>query len=396
MGNIGITATGNIIANLKASSTGAMAVNGIYCNGAGVNNFSNNIIRDIKSDGTRVITTQGIDAGLIGLVLNSNSSGNTISGNTIYNLENNNSTVATDVYGINNHTISATTVTSIEANKIYNLKTASTNTAANVVGISITRGLTKTVNNMISLGDGISNAVAIVGIRKLGTAVTQNNNFFHNTVSITGSEVGAAGTSYTAAFAKVYSATDQVKNNIFINKRSNATGNNQKHYALFVNDLTTFTSDYNVMKSPGTGGLIAANGATDYPTLGEWQTGSSKVLNSKESGVNFVNAVAGDLRLTGDSEHDDHLAVPILAEVSVDFFGTSRAATPPYTYAGAHQSVMLFYWTSIEFPSSSHRILNTYEGIAIELTNEATIELYNVNGILIDKTRTSGVYKKKP
>lgn len=346
MGNIGITLSGNTIANLKASSTGSMAVNGIYCNGAGVNVFSNNTIRDIKSDGTRVITTQGIDAGLIGMVLNSNSTGNTASGNSIYNLENTNTSLATDVYGIDNHTTSATSVTLIEKNKIYNLKTASTNTAANVVGISITRGLTNTTNNMITLGDGISNAVAIVGIRKLGTAVTQNNNFYNNTVLITGSGVGVAGTSYTSAFAKVYSATDDIKNNIFVNARSNAEGNLQKHYCIYLNDTGTLTSDYNVVSYPGTGGLPGAIGTTDYTDPNVWVSTTNLDSHSKVAAVNFNNATAGDLTISGVSVKDEDLKVPALAAVTTDFTGTTR--NTKYTYAGAHEAALPFIFKAMQ------------------------------------------------
>ncbi len=386
------TISNNIIANLTATSTGSMAVNGIFHNGGSASNvITGNTVHDIKSAGTRVIATQGVDAGLIGIVLNSNSAGNTIGGNSIFNLENTNTTLATDVYGINFHSLNAGAST-IEKNKIYNLKTSSTNAIANVVGISITRGLTNTINNMITLGDGITNAVSIVGIRKLGTAATQNNNFYHNTVLINGSEVGTAGSSYTAAFAKVYTATDEVKNNIFINTRSNAPGNLQKHYAVNLNGTTTLNEDNNILYVNGTVGLIGAVATTDYTTLGDWQAVPGLDPASKSVNVNFVDANTGDLRITGASEHDDHLAVSQLPTVSTDLFGTPRLA---YTYAGAHHGAMPFYWTGIDNSLStfSYSIMRTSTGIEINLNKPTSIELYTSNGLMIDKKMVNGNYK---
>ncbi len=395
-GNVGVTTlTGNKIANLTATSTASMAINGIYHNGGGVNSISNNIIRDIKSAGTRVIATQGIDAGLVGIVLNSNSAGNTVGGNTIYNLENTNTTLATDVYGINFHSLNAGAST-IEKNKIYNLKTASTNTAANVVGISITRGLTNTVNNMISLGNGITNAVSIVGIRKLGTANTQNNNFYHNTVVIGGSEVGTAGSSYTAAFAKVYSATDVVMNNIFINSRSNASGNLQKHYVLNVNDLTTFTSDYNVAYHPGVGGLLGAVGATDYATGETWSaatpTGTGQDAGSHIGNVNFTDAANGDLTITGLSLQDNLLRMPSLAAVTTDVLGKVRDVS--YTYAGAHESTLPFLTTGLNKALMQAGVQISKTGIFIPVSEKSNIELYSINGTLIDKAVVTSAYSR--
>ena len=202
-GNAGAaTITGNTIANLTCSSTGTSTTNGIYENGAGVNTISSNTIRDIKTSGSTVIATQGITASLIGILINSNSAGNVIAGNSIYNLENSNTSLAVDAYGINFHSLNAGAST-IENNKIYNITTLSSATASVVSGINITRGLTTTRNNMISLGSGITNAISISGIRKDGTAITQNDNFYHNTVLITGSGVGVAGTTSTSAFVRV-------------------------------------------------------------------------------------------------------------------------------------------------------------------------------------------------
>lgn len=385
------TITGNTIANLTASSTGTMAVNGIYHNGAGVNTISDNTIRDIKSNGTKVIATQSSDAALIGVVIGSNSAGNIISSNKIYNLENTNTTLATDVYGINFHSLNAGAST-IEKNKIYNLKTSSSDVAANVVGISITQGLTNTSNNMISLGDGLTNAVSIVGIRKMGTTNLKNNNFFHNTVVIGGAEVGIAGLSHTAAFSRITTSVDTLKNNIFINKRSNSVGNTQKHYVMNLNDTATFVSDYNVVSNSGLGGAFAVVGATDCADLQAWRVAALDDSNSRVSAVDFANAVNADLTIAGLSVQDVNLKVPALKSVITDALGTLRNTM--FTYAGAHESLLPFPSTGLSDVKSKLNLLTTDSGILMRLNELSSIELYGMNGVLIEKSTAQGVYAR--
>ncbi len=382
LGNAGAaTITGNTIANLTNSSTVTSTTNGIYENGAGVNTISSNTVRDIKTSGSTVIATQGIAASLIGILFNSNSAGNVIAGNTIYNLENSNTSAAVDAYGINFHSLNAG-ASIIQNNKIYNITTLSSATASVVSGINITRGLTTTKNNMITLGSGITNAINISGIRKDGTAITQNDNFYHNSVLITGSGVGVAGTTSTSAFVRVlFSSTDEVKNNIFINERSNAVGNTQKHYAFNIVDNTTLTSNNNVVNASGTGGVIGVVGSTDYATLNDWTTATSQDAASKVSTAYFTNSSVGDLSLTGNSIQDANLAVPRLATVLTDFTGSNRNAS---TYAGAYESTP-FIFTAVNPVLSSANILPTTTGVKVSCSKLSDIEIYTVNGILVDK-----------
>ena len=396
-GNAGTTTlTGNTISNLTANSTTVhLIVNGIAHSGGGVNNISNNIVTGLKSASTRVITAQASDASLIGITIASNSAGNVIASNAVHNLETTNPTLATDVYGIHFHSLNAGSST-FEGNRIYNLKTASSNAAANVVGISITRGLTNTVNNMISLGHGITNPVTITGIRKFGTANTQNNNFYHNTVLIGGSDVAGTGTSSTAAFVRAFTATDDLKNNILVNNRSNATGNTQKHYVLNANNLTTFTSDFNVAHHPGVGGLLGVVGTTDYATGEAWSTatptGTGLDLNSRVGFVNFTDAVNGDLTVTGFSIQDNLLRMPSLATVLNDALGTTRNTI--FTYAGAHESLLPFLTTGNENPFVKAGIGITKTGIEIRVNETSNIALYSLNGALIDNAVVNSFYSR--
>ena len=48
--------------------------------------------------------------------------------------------------------------------------------------------------------------------------------------------------------------------------------------------------------------------------------------------------------------------------------------------------------TKLETPEVSARIMRTMSGIEVQLDSEATVELYNMNGMIIDKVVTSGTY----
>ena len=382
----------NIIANLTCNSTGAgMTTSGIFTNSASSNqSISKNVVRNITSYATRI--NVGTTANVAGMIINTGGASNglnTIANNTIHTLNNaTNTTDGVEAYGIIFET-SAAGAAIIENNIIYGITTASTSTNANVIGLFINNGLTNTRNNMISIGNGVTTAVNMSGIRK---ANTKNNNFYHNTVVLSGSEVGTPGTTSTSAFVKTGTGIDEVNNNIFINTRSNASGNLQKHYAVNLNGTTTLTEDNNILYVNGTGGLIGAIATTDYAALGDWQAVPGLDAASKSVNVNFVDALTADLRITGASEHDDHLAVAKLPTVSTDMYGTSRADN---TYAGAHQGALPFYWTGIDksLSSFSSAILHTSTGIEINLNKPTSIELYTSNGVIIDKKMVNGNYK---
>lgn len=331
----------NVIANLTCSSTGAgMTTNGIYTNSQATNqSVSKNIIRNITSYSSR--TSTGATASLIGMLLNfgSGGSGHSVSGNTVHTLNNATATAdGVEGYGIYFETTNTGTPSIIEKNKIYGVTTASTSTNANIIGLYIGNGLTNSQNNMIALGSGLTTAVNMSGIRKSNTKA---NNFYHNTVVLSGSEVGVAGTTNTFAFLKTGSPTspavDVLQNNIFINIRSNASGNTQKHYVINVEGTGALTSDNNNLYANGVGAVLGVVGisptTTDYATLAAWKTGTSKDAASVSKSVEFTSGT--DLSITGTSVNDAELGAPRLATVLTDIIAASRATT---TYMGAHEA----------------------------------------------------------
>lgn len=198
-------------------------------------------------------------------------------------------------------------------------------------------------------------------------------------------------TNPTAASTGYYNAinlsgnTAEIKNNIFISDEPTHAN------TTFISAVPTPASDNNIyyLRQAHTGSKIVAA----YTTLGDYQTANpTKDVSSKYVDVTFANTAIGNLSIAGSSIQDSKLAVPRLSEVLTDIFGTTRAAS---TYAGAHESTLPFIISSVENNIESFRLKQTYYGIEVELDEPSNIELYTINGTLIDKTRTDGVYSRE-
>ena len=79
-----------------------------------------------------------------------------------------------------------------------------------------------------------------------------------------------------------------------------------------------------------------------------------------------------------------------IAGITTDFSTTSRGGTPRM---GALESG--FYTHSNHVETTNQTIIINSVGIALLLNDESNIELYSINGMLIEKTRTSGLYTRK-
>lgn len=181
----------------------------------------------------------------------------------------------------------------------------------------------------------------------------------------------------------IATGTPEIKNNIFISEEKDVPN-------FFVRGTNGGDSDYNVFYYAEDNDATRINGA--YATLAAYKTGSGKDAASKFVEVHFTDAAAGDLTITGDSKQDGNLAVPRLAGVLYDMFGEERAEQ---TYAGAHQSDLPFIFVGLD-PNQQEeiRVKKTFAGIELDLSTMSDIELYNINGMLIDKVRMDGTYSR--
>jgi hypothetical protein len=283
-------------------------------------------------------------------------------------------------------------------NKFLNIKTLN-NTAGvsnGYICIDNQLGTLKIVNIFNNFITGFNPTAAVTntklyGIRQIGASTT---NVYHNTIVIPEmTDMTTFGSSFitgivfgTAASPELApTGTMNVKNNIII---SNETG--MKTIGIRRAGTTgTFTSDYNdIYRANTTNGFCGFYNTSDANDLLTWQTASTMDANSKSVAVNFTSAT--DLSLAGTSIQDANLKVPSLATVLSDIFGTVRNTS--FTYAGAHEALLPFIVSSVKDVEQTARIMRTASGIQVEMDGEAAIELYAVNGMMIDKTKVSGTY----
>ncbi len=195
---------------------------------------------------------------------------------------------------------------------------------------------------------------------------------------------------YCGISLSIWGTNYDIKNNIIISNENRAFNFLIRSSNSGANP-SSFTSDNNILYLRA-GNTKAAITRT-YHTLADYQAGMvGKDVNSKSVNVNFADDAAGDLHIAGTSVQDSNLAVPKIASVDIDIDGAVRQGT---TYAGADESILPFITTSVENPLEiSVKIFRTNTGIRAEFEGEAVIELFNVNGMLLDKARAINDYSK--
>jgi trimeric autotransporter adhesin len=317
--NLANNLVGGTVAN-SLQSTAATATAGTQVVGISISSsiatLTGNTIRNLTAPGG---TGTGTSSSVAGIVF-SNSSNNTVSKNTIFNLSNTNTTTASVVTGIQ---LNGSTTNLVERNLIYDFTVATNNTAAEVNGIKIASGTTTFRNNIIRLGAGINSAI---GTGNTGGVNGFNepagtNNFYHNSVYIGGSPTTGLGPSY-AFNSSVITNNRVVRNNIFFNARSNS-GATGKNYAIRVGGTGTnpagLTINNNVYFANGTGAIFGFFNSADVANLLGWQTAIGQDANSISANPLFVST--SDLHLQAGSP-----AINVAANVGVtkDFDNKTR------------------------------------------------------------------------
>ena len=281
----------NTIQNLTTTGnpSSAAQVAGITTSGGGTYSISGTIVRNLSTNSTSTGTTTS--SSVLGISLNSGGTlAHTISANQVYALSNT-STANNTVTGIYFSGSSATDI--VSKNFVYNLQPAS-GASSIVTGIHLAGTAVAASNNMVRLGfdasgTAITNTPVITGISKDNTAI--NNSLYYNSVYIGGSGVGTTANN-TYAFRKVQTgSTDNVRNNIFVNARSNNTTGG-KHYGVYHNNGTTLTQDYNLIYVSGTGGIFGYTGSADQATFTLWKNNTAFDDNSVSANPQFANPTA--------------------------------------------------------------------------------------------------------
>lgn len=314
----------NTVANLNNSTTGTSVTAGIRESGIHSSTITGNTVRNITT--TSSTTNVSSNSSLIGISSVPSGSGTaTISNNTIHSISNNyTGSNGTFVLGLYTSFSTSGGTNLIDRNLIHSLNNAKSSGGA-VIGIQPLGNLTMT-NNIVRLGiDASGSSITGNDIRGIDVFGSTTQNYYHNSFYIGGSGVANNG---SAVLYVNFSGTMNIRDNIFVNARSNGSGTG-KHYINLFYSLPTLTMDYNLYSVTGTGGYQGVVNTTDYTTLGNWQSGTSKDAASISGDPLFVNA-------TGNSSAVDmHLSEGTPAEaagtatITTDYDGDVRSAYSP-------------------------------------------------------------------
>jgi len=361
-----ITIENNVITAVKNNAQ--MGIGLTFATGIAVTNTIKNVI--IKNNEIYA-RTRGVSM--------SNNEDIVISKNIFSTEQPNAGMLSTWIQGISNGAGKVT----LNANKfISGLTGNSTAGAYGFRGIIASGGGTWYIDNNFFTGLRTTAAPAAVGgltdmlvIRCGNTCLIRNNTFLLNALN---ANVNLAPT-YQAI--NIAAGTPEIRNNIFISNED-AVAN------TLISGAVGGITDYNIYYLKA--GIVNARINSTFATFADYRTANPTMdIHSKNVDVNFVNAT--DLSLTGLSLQDGNLAVPRLADVLTDINGISRAET---TYAGAHEALLPFLYSSTDNVMQTASIKHTATGIEVVLDGQATIEIYSINGMLIDKTNTNGSYTR--
>jgi len=217
-------------------------------------------------------------------------------------------------------------------------------------------------------------------IAEIGYGTTK---IYHNTFYLPALALPSQAGAYNAISFTTTKFVADVQNNIFISDEDAKS-------VLIAKAITTGPVDNNIyyLRAGNTNARIVDT----YATLAAFQAANTALdVNSKSVDVNFVDAAAGDLNITGASIKDGNLAVPRLSSVLTDMVGNTRSAT---TYAGAYEGPLPFNPVALDqaLTELGFQIRSTASGLEVKLNRQTTVELYTVNGILLDKSIANGSY----
>jgi hypothetical protein len=301
------TVSGNIVANLNNNytGTGTGQVRGIVLT-TSASSITGNTIRNLSCSSQTAGTGSG--GAVVGISMTStNVAGVNVSGNVIHslNLTSASTTAATGATGIF-YSGATTNLSTIDKNFIHSFDVTAVNTNTTLTGIDFATATATISNNMIRLGvrpDGSSLTTEAV-IRGISSnSSTTLNNVYHNTIYIGGTGVGTTARNSYAFIRTATSGTYDIRNNIFINNRSNAAAGG-KHYAIFFTTANTGASiDYNIYSYSGTGGVFANNGTADVAAYASaWLASDVHSFSQDPLLANSTGtAAAVDLHLTAGS-----------------------------------------------------------------------------------------------
>jgi|GEM_PF-2157732 len=388
-------AVNNTIANLtnNYTSTGTGQTRGIVVT-TGLATVTDNTIRNLTNSTTQ--TGAGASAAVLGIGMSSTTTGATVMRNKIYTLKSTAATAAVNVVGMYVGA-STTGINMFSTNFIHSLSASTTSSGAFISGIDIGAGAVNLVNNMIRLGldetgASITTPLAVRGITRGGTGTASR--FYHNSVYVGGTGVAVSATTPSYAFQRGANPTtgvDSLVDNIFVNARSNSAAGGGKHYALYLNNTTNVSANYNLYQAPGAGGIFGYNGTADVSSYApSWIVGD---VNSVFANPQFIaptgTAATVDLHISASSPTPIEGAGIPLATVLDDYDGQVRSGLTP-TDIGADAGS--FVLGDLSAPLISY---TPFDSICLTTDRTFTATITDATGIPITGALVPRVYFRK-
>lgn len=383
---ISITVSNNVVANLNtnysATGTQAASTRAIWFNpqAAGLFTISNNQVFNIST--ATQTTGTGVNSALIGIAVSTTTGTVHISNNSVQSLKLTGTSTSASVTcsGIFYNGIS-TASNSIDRNFIRHLYMSAVNPAAVVQGMELNAGLLNVTNNMISLGydtagSSITVPCAIKGIIKNSAAVS----LYFNTVYLGGTGVSATSAESTMALQRFSTGTDDFRNNIFVNNRSNASTGGT-HYQVYLNASTGLNINNNIYNGNGNGAVFGFDATSDVTAYSSgWISGDIASYTTTPALI----APAGNFK-----NCNLHISIPgnkgvSISGISIDLDGDLRNNPPDL---GADEIPYDLSVLSIDSPSASN-FCSQVKPVFITLKNAGTLQIasatirYFANGVL--------------
>jgi hypothetical protein len=342
-----ITISNNTVANLNNAyvpSSFQSTINSIVCgisSTAGTASINGNIIRNLNASANA--TNTGLKSALIGISVTSNS-GATISQNLIHSLKSSNASGTTiSVTGIA-YSVATSGANIVDRNTVYNLENLSP-TSGRIQGIYINAGNSNIQNNMICLGNDIAGSAVVLPISIYGIyELAGTNNIYHNTVNIVGNNVTSNTTipSTASFYCNGATATRAIRNNIFVNGRSNsASTGGPKNYAIyFPSSGIGGTCNYNIYQSTGNGAVFGSIAGSDKSTFANWQAYLATLDPNSIYELPIFTSTT-DLHLNPLSNCNIQNKGTFIASVTTDFDVDTRSNSTPdigadeFTFSGS-------------------------------------------------------------
>lgn len=331
------TISGNLIANLNSNSNGTgttSTMTGIQVSSSS-STITNNTIRNLSSSANT--TGGGATSAIVGIAFTSTSTtaASTITGNTIHTLRLTHPTtlLVTQCEGIFYSGPTSLAGCKINKNFIHSLSIASpANTAGFLTAMDISAGLINIENNMIRLGVDHNGASVFSGCSIRGISENSaTSNIHHNSIYIGGTGVLTSSVNSFAYHRSATTNADNVRNNIFVNNRSNATTGG-KHYSVFLTTSNAnLTLDFNNYLGSGTGYVFGNTGAADVATYASgWLAGD---INSIVGNPQFLDAngtsASVNLHINAAIPTSVEQTGASIATVTDDFDNQTRASLSP-------------------------------------------------------------------